>query len=306
MSARLTIATARPAQRTAALSLVFQHMPDAERAGRVANALQLIERGEVNSEGLFVAESRGQVLGAVICMPAPGASGLVWPPQAIEGPKRQEIEDRILSHAAGWLRRGGAKLAQALLIKEELHLAPPLERNGFGHITSLWYMRHALELTADLLPAERLTYRTYPADREGFHTTLLRTYVDSQDCPEVTGIRTIDEIIAGHRAQGNHRPERWWLALDRNNPVGVLLLTEMPDWSSWDVSYVGVVPEARGRGFGRELVRKAIVEARVGGAAQLTLSVDARNGPAWNLYRRLGFEAYDQREVFLALWPAGH
>jgi hypothetical protein len=30
--------------------------------------------------------------------------------------------------------------------------------------------------------------------------------------------------------------------------------------------------------------------------------VDARNRPAWDLYCRVGFEPFDQREVFLATW----
>ena len=47
---------------------------------------------------------------------------------------------------------------------------------------------------------------------------------------------------------------------------------------------------------------KALSEARAAGASSLTLSVDARNRPAWDLYRRLGFAPYDRREVFLAVW----
>jgi ribosomal protein S18 acetylase RimI-like enzyme len=34
---------------------------------------------------------------------------------------------------------------------------------------------------------------------------------------------------------------------------------------------------------------------------QLTLCVDARNSPAIGLYRSLGFERYDTREVYLAV-----
>jgi ribosomal protein S18 acetylase RimI-like enzyme len=34
----------------------------------------------------------------------------------------------------------------------------------------------------------------------------------------------------------------------------------------------------------------------------MTLSVDRRNRPAWNLYTALGFELFDEREVLLALW----
>jgi ribosomal protein S18 acetylase RimI-like enzyme len=46
----------------------------------------------------------------------------------------------------------------------------------------------------------------------------------------------------------------------------------------------------------------ALRMARQGRAAQLTLSVDRRNHPAWNLYTSLGFEPYEEREVYLAIW----
>ena len=51
----------------------------------------------------------------------------------------------------------------------------------------------------------------------------------------------------------------------------------MPEWAAWDVAYVGVVPEERGRGYGREIMHKALAVARADGVARLTLSVDARN-----------------------------
>ncbi len=34
----------------------------------------------------------------------------------------------------------------------------------------------------------------------------------------------------------------------------------------------------------------------------LSLAMDARNWPASGLYRKLGFEPYDRREVYLAVW----
>jgi ribosomal protein S18 acetylase RimI-like enzyme len=83
--------------------------------------------------------------------------------------------------------------------------------------------------------------------------------------------------------------------------VVALPLTEVPDLKSWDLLYLGVTPETRGKGFGRELARKALWEARAAEAPQLTLSVDVRNQPAVNLYKSLRFEAYDQREVFLKI-----
>jgi ribosomal protein S18 acetylase RimI-like enzyme len=304
MGSELTIAPAQPQERAPAFRLIFQHVEDHdERELRVANALNLVARGELDPAGVIVARGGCRVVGALVCLPVAGASGLVWPPQVEAGPEEWALEDELIQYALAWLRQRGAKLIQTLLAPDDAHLGVPLERNGFVHVTSLWYLRRGLndQYPMAALPGELtcLPYRGH--DRELFHATLMRTYEQTQDCPELNGLRSLEEIIAGHRAQGWHDPDRWWVALRQGRPAGVLLLTEMPDAPAWDISYVGVVPEERGRGVGRALTCKALHEARAGGATCLTLSVDSRNRPAWNLYESLDFRPHDRREVFLAI-----
>ncbi len=112
----------------------------------------------------------------------------------------------------------------------------------------------------------------------------------------------MEDVVAGHQGLSHFDPNLWQLAVADGLPVGVLLLMRSPETHDWEISYVGVIPEARRRGFGRELVFKALAEARWAGAPYLTLSVDGRNHPARKLYHDLGFEVYDRREVFLAVW----
>lgn len=304
MQSPITVESAHTEELTAAFQLIFQQHAADHLEMRVANALDLIEHGELDPAGVMVARQERQLVGAMVCLRVPGASGLVWPPQTLACPRQRAIEDELVRAISTWLRGRGAKLGQALLTTADVHWGAALERNGFAHITRLWYLRHGSDWTAELLSApERLKFRTYrEIDPAPFHETMLRTYEATRDCPEVNGVRSLVEIVEGHRAQGTFDPDRWWLAWFRGRPVGVLLMTDMPEWDSWDVSYVGVVPEARQRGFGRELMRKAMLEARTAEVRQLTLSVDARNHPAWNLYQQLGFESFDQREVFLAIW----
>jgi mycothiol synthase len=57
-----------------------------------------------------------------------------------------------------------------------------------------------------------------------------------------------------------------------------------------DIRLVGVRPEARRRGLGRELLRWAITELRARGAEAVDLSVEGENERALDLYRRTGFE----------------
>ncbi len=310
MASKLTIVPARQEDLAPAFRLLFEHLPQADREARIANALFLVERGELTREGVFVAPGRDELLGALVCVPLKGASGLVWPPRAVDGAERRQVEDALVQRACAWLRRRGAKLAQALLAPEELGLAAPLVRNDFARITSLYYMRRDLE-QSEAVASEHvspghvgettLNYASYQlADNSRFEQTLLRTYDNTRDCPELNGVRELPEIIEGHRAQGVHDPDHWWLAEESGQPRGVLLLAEIPDFGAWDLSYVGVVPEARGRGIGRALVCKALAEARAAGVEHMTLAVDIRNEPARRLYKNLGFRVTEQREVYLA------
>jgi mycothiol synthase len=57
-----------------------------------------------------------------------------------------------------------------------------------------------------------------------------------------------------------------------------------------EVRIVGVMPEWRGRGLGRELLRWGVAELRSRGAGPIQLSVEADNELALGLYRRAGFE----------------
>src|SRR5205823_13675300 len=122
------------------------------------------------------------------------------------------------------------------------------------------------------------TVQTYDqSDAVVFQETLLRSYEGSQDCPELNGVRTAEEIITGHKAQGEFDPRRWWLVSLARRPAGVLLVTKVFDEPAWDLSYVGIVAEARRRGLARALTQLALWQARTAGATQLTLAVDVRN-----------------------------
>ena len=301
---RLRIVLAKPADFVPALEVQFQHLPEAEAYARTSNALQLLKGKGLETPRLLLAEDDDEILGVILAQALVGGTGIVWPPQiALEARDRRMLEDALIRRALDWLRQNGAKLAQAVLFEDENRHAGPLERNGFSHPTQLWYLRHELELSPELLcEPETLTFQSYAeCDRELFQQMLWRSYGQTRDFPEVSGRRSIGEVVHGLQAIG-YDPARWWLAWSSQTPVGVLVLTAAPEVDGCEVSYVGVVPDARRRGVGRELVRKALFEAKAMGGHEVVLSVDARNEPALNLYAKLGFEVFERREVYLALW----
>jgi ribosomal protein S18 acetylase RimI-like enzyme len=296
---------AHPGEWAQAFALLFLDCEPVEREARVAQALRLFERGELDDQGIFVVHGPVGLQGAIACQWGPGNGGILFPPGVLPGEDRHAVEDVLVQQACAWLRGQGVRLAQALLTPEEKDRGAALDRNGACWITRLWYLRHHLQLpTSHLATPVRLRQEPYRSDTSAlFHEVLERTWEGSLDFPEVNGVRSAEEFLAGYQERGSASCfETWWLVCEGRCPVGVIILVSCEKTRSLELAYLGVVPESRRCGFGREMLLEVLAEARARDAREVTLSVDVRNRPAWSLYRRLGFEPYECREVYLAIW----
>ena len=229
------------------------------------------------------------------CRRLPGALGVAWAPQGDSA----EAVDAVTVAACAWLRERGVKVCQAFATAEERDEMAPLERSGFRHVTQLVFLKCDLPSECD-----RHGFLAFapvrPPFPEEFATTLLTTHAGTLDCPELNATRTPAEVLAGFTAS----PEvQWRLASSSGEPVGVVVFEYDADQAAADLTYLGVVPAARGRKFGAELLKFVVAEASRAGVPVLTVSVDVRNAPATKLYARHGFAEYDRREVWLAAWP---
>jgi ribosomal protein S18 acetylase RimI-like enzyme len=263
----------------------------------------MIRTGELDPDAVWLATDGTGPAAATIAAPVPGGGAVVWPPRArVSLADPEPILDGLMTAALAWLRARGTRLAQAMLSPCEEPLAAPLVRSGFTFVSRLISLRHFLDLSAaELSRAERLGYVPYADEHAAlFETTLARSYLGSQDCPELNDRRTPADVLTGHRGAGPFDPARWCVARAGSDPVGILLMNA-PEADTWDMAYLGVVPEARRRGVGGELARGALFEAKAAGMMMVTLAVDERNEPARRLYHAAGFEPYDERLVYLAV-----
>ncbi len=160
--------------------------------------------------------------------------------------------------------------------------------------------------TSSEYPATSLRFETYAsATRDRLAAIIEKTYVGSLDCPAVDGFRTINDVLDGYAATGVHDPNRWRIVSAKLSPhgalidVGCVLLAEQPLTGQWELMYMGVVPAARGRGWGLEIVRHAQWMAWTGGAKSLVLAVDLANEPGVRMYQMAGFQEFDRRELYL-------
>jgi ribosomal protein S18 acetylase RimI-like enzyme len=306
MSEPIHVEAARGDELPAAFSLMYQHLPVAERYRSVTNALRLVEQGDITLEQVLIARRGEQIDGVVVFSPCAGAAGQVWPPRVIVGVDSDAREDALLRGALDRLKSHEVLFVQAMLAPGEDDLAPSLLRAGFVHLSSLLTLSHPLYVADDSSQGRDLDppltwQRFVDADAGLFQRTLLETYAATLDFPELNGLRDVSEIMQAHEKHGRCDPNYWFLVWRENRPLGVVLLIEMPEWNEWELSYVGVVPAERGKGIGRAMVQETIRIARRLATSQLTVSVDSRNVPAWQLYVNLGFRALDEFKVYLLL-----
>ena len=262
------------------------------------------------ASALFVARDAGGRLHAAALVEAlPGAMGVAWAPR---GDSRDAI-DAVTVAACAWLRERRVKVCQAFAAASERDEMAPLERCGFRHATQLVFLRREVDRERDQAvwqPLQSpLTLCSYkPGSAQPFAQTLVMTHEASLDCPELNEPRTTAELLDGFR-QPEPTPARWYRVLATDVPhvsaaVGVLMFDDGPEPTDREISYVGIVPGARRRGYADQLIRFAIWVTYAQGDRALTVSVDARNEPAMKLYARHGFVEYDRREVWLASWSA--
>ena len=289
-----------PHHRMEALSLVLFDIAPSQRREIAGELWQTT--ADTNSragEGLFVALRGDQVCGAVWVQPQPGSTAVLWPPQLIPGGP-SPTSQALLQAAVQWLDAAEIGMAQVLLPSLDEHVVDMLEAVGFCHLAELQYLTCESErFPTGPLSQHDLQFIAYEApQRERLAQLIEKTYVASLDCPALNGARQMNDVIAGYESTGVFRPEMWQIVRSSREDVGVLLLADHPSARHWELVYMGLVPEARGRGWGRQITQHAQVMARRAAVDRIVLAVDASNSPALEMYRAAGFEKWDRRHVF--------
>jgi ribosomal protein S18 acetylase RimI-like enzyme len=300
-SAPLEIISCPPQLRTEALSLALCDIAPSLRR-EIAGELWLSTSDSISrgGEGLFVA-MRGAVLcGAAWSQPQPGNTAVIWPPQLVPGEPEQTAR-RLLGSAVQWLDEARTGMAQVLLPGRDEQIVGMLEAVDFRHAAELLYLTcEAERFAAEPPKRHELDFSGYEASQHARLAQLIEeTYVGSLDCPALNGARRIKDVIAGYQGTGVFRPELWQMVRSGGKDVGVLMLADHPAARHWELVYMGLVPQARGRGWGRQITQHAQTMAVRAAVDRIVLAVDAANDPALAMYRAAGFEIWDRRHVFL-------
>ncbi len=242
-----------------------------------------------------------------LVVPNPGKTALLF---ASGLTKKREFEalSALLQHVNHNTPSSKIRVLQILLTRPERHCQPAILAAGFSHLSDLSYLERRIRptdrTTGDSIPVD-LTLETYQpggSNDEDFRIALEASYANTLDCPGLWGLRSIDEIMDGHRSTGTFDANLWTLARFRGEPAGVLILTVFADQDRMELTYLGVGDQFRGYGIGKHLVHHAIrAAAEAPSICKMTLAVDDQNAPALALYKKAGFARTDRRTALICV-----
>lgn len=287
-----------------------------------ATALLLTERGSEMSaaisatideqtnvtgrvDGLLAAQRGPKTVGAVMLRRQAGRVAQLWTPR-LTADEPADTAARLTCEAVRLAADWRCSLVQVAPESTSVDPLAPLDAAGFEHFADLLYMVALLETEPEAKP--KLDLQLVPFEHgedDRLAAVIQQTYVGTLDCPRLNGVRNIEDVIAGHRASGEHESDNWYFACREGRDVGCLLLADHAAARTWELVYFGLIPSVRGHGFGRQLVQSAQWLARRNDARQLVLAVAADNTPAIDAYLASGFVVWDRRPVYLKILASG-
>lgn len=299
-SEQLQIRAARPHERDAALKLALACVPESVREALTAQTLAKAAEGEP-LDGLLLAQRGERVVGALYCEVQLGRSAGIWPPQIALGEADDEgVSRRLLQAAVVWLGTQNVRIVQAMLAADGGRDAQRLRAGGFTHLTDLLYLVSLQAAFPTTPPATRVTFEPTSTRSDAELALLVEgTYEQTLDCPALNGVQDCADALASYRGASSFDPALWFVVRHEQRDAGCLLLADFADSDQRLLVYMGLLPEARGKGLGIEVVRYAQWLCAQSGRGRLILAVDAANKPAIDIYAAAGFVIWDRRSVWL-------
>lgn len=222
---------------------------------------------------------------------------------------RNDVLDQTVALLRGTLSqyvKNQVELIQAIATEFTVLERQVLEGIGLRYLAHLDHLvlfleneKRAAGKAVDALgsSAQDLRLREFRAgDEATLERVVTDSYIDTLDCPLLGDLRTGKAAVEGYLANRDQK-HSWWFAEVAGEVIGCLLLWERAP-AIWELTYMGIIPSARGRKFGAVLLEAAIAIANQMGAGQLVLSVDRENQPATRLYHQRGFYCYNSTEVW--------
>lgn len=284
-------------RREALLHLTAVHEPVLQPT--LQSALQSAKQADA-WEGLWVYQQQGRIEGAIWVQPLGNATAQLWLPRQ-QGP----IGQALLRAAYRWVAEQGITFCHTVLPPNHYVWETTLFAHNMTRLAELHYLSGSITssplVSSSNKPAAIQLQAFTELDESAQKALIDGVSQESLDCADLREALSSETLLAGFYQKAPHAPHHWYSVHVDGQLVGVLLLSPLKDLC-WELLLMGVVPQWRGKGIGREVLQAAFRLAAQEGATEMVLTVDALNMPAQRLYQRAGLDRYAEQR--LLAWKA--
>ncbi len=279
--------------------LVRWLLPDATIDDLLADSPTRDEEAEIGDRFLALeAHQNGRSSGGVLAQLHADGTAHCLPPRLQEGVPRS-TSTRLLERMIEELVRRRILWVTAHVSPEDMEGQARLAEAEFSRTHDLLVLTAQTSSATGPGPAGGWLLRPYERKAQAELCAIFaRTLIATRDFPDFGIDSPIDGVLARF-ADGSPSRDRWWYFVEREGrTAGCLLLADHRDHDRYELLYMGLVPEFRGLGGGRQLARYALQLAREAGRSHLVAAVDAENDPALMAYASASFESTVRQRVF--------
>ena len=258
---------------------------------------------EASGYRLFGAWRDDELLGASAWFRAADGSAMLMRPwtSSFDVPVAAELYSAMASDA----QAAGCRYALSLANPDDSRNEASLTAAQFSRLAEFATLSRRLDRRDSDRPEYQGRFVEFAEDlRERFHNLFSTIQRGSDDCRGIRGQRSTEDAFAMFATAGRYRPQDWLMLAYDSRDAALLLMNEAADAAVFEIAYVGVVPELRGRGIGRGLLAKAIRRGASREFPRIMTAVDIANTAASRLYERAGFIEASRHQIFIKHLPA--
>ncbi len=251
-----------------------------------------------------VAVENGSVLGCAIHFPMPDGASTAAFPFCRAGYDRKDVHVGLLRALRERAAGDGVHTLQAFCDVDDTAKAEVFTAAGYDELATMTFLERIVPQEDGNIPLdEEIEWLSYSEEvHDNFVATVAGSYKGTLDCVKLGEERDVEATLESYKERAKFDPSLWWLAKVKGEVVGCLLLVYYSEEQSYEVTYIAVVPEHRGKSFGRKMMERGLKEIALRSpGGRIALAVDDQNSPALAMYSDLDFTVEDRRKVFFSL-----
>jgi len=242
--------------------------------------------GYTPEHDLFVADKGGEPVGYLDINAEPKIGRMVLDCLIESQHRRHGLACRLFQQAVVRAKALGVAVAHVNVRDENASARVVLEKAGF-HV-----IRRSMELVVDLVRQPESLRSAFPIRPLGTDEVDILTDIQNRSFTGTWGFspNTTEEI--GYATHNGSATEGVLIAMDGERPIGYcwVRIQENGRGKNWGrIGMLGVDPDYRGKGLGRELLLTGLAYLQGKGFRITQITVDSQNTVACALYHAVGF-----------------